>query len=341
MAGIETVFITGVLGQDGAYLAKLALEKGHRVVGGARRSSTQNSWRLRELGVLNDIEIVDFELLEESNIRRAIDKVKPDRLFNLAAQSFVATSFSQPIFTCDVGGLAVLRVLEAIREVNPAIRFYQASTSEMFGKVVETPQTELTPLYPRSPYGVAKVFGHLITRNYREGHGLHASSGILFNHESPLRGVEFVSRKITSTFARIFHHKADVLELGNLDSERDWGHAKDYVRGMWLMTDQPKGDEYVLATGRRASVRDFIRQTAKALDWEIEFEGTGLAEVGRVVSTGKVVVRVNPDYFRPAEVDLLLGNSAKARAVLGWSPETTFEELVTEMISADNSRERR
>ena len=333
----ETIFITGILGQDGAYLAELALRKGHRVVGGARRSSTMNDWRLRELGVHRDIEIVDFELLEESNIRQNIEKVKPTRIFNLAAQSFVGVSFQQPIFTSNVDGLGVLRILEAVRHVDKGIRFYQASTSEMYGLVQQIPQTEQTPLYPRSPYGVAKVFGHFITKNYREAYNIHASSGILFNHESPLRGEEFVTRKITSTLARIAAGSDEVLALGNLDAKRDWGHAKDYVEGMWRITDAPEADDYVLATGITTSVREFLTLAAHQLGLQLSFEGRAEEEIARD-QDGKIVAQVRKEFFRPSEVDILVGDATKAKTKLDWRPSYDLAGLVADMVAADVRR---
>lgn len=334
----ETVLITGVLGQDGAYLAELALKRGHRVVGGARRSSSPNTWRLAELGIERDVEIVDLELLEDANIRAVVETVKPDRLFNLAAQSFVGTSFDQPIFTSEVDAVGPLRLLEAIRGLRLATRFYQASTSEMFGKVAETPQRETTALNPRSPYAVAKTFAHFITRNYREAYGMHASSGILFNHESPLRGPQFVTRKISMGIASVVAGKLDVLRLGNLDASRDWGHARDYVKGMWIITDQQASGEFVLATGRTSTVRDFIKMAAKVVGMELDFEGDGVDETGIDRKSGAIVVRVDPAYFRPAEVDLLVGDASRAKDILGWTPEISLESLVTEMVEADLRR---
>lgn len=336
----ETIFITGVLGQDGAYLARDMLEQGHKVVGGARRSSTANDWRLRELGVHKDVELVDFELLEFSMINRLIETLRPSRVFNLAAQSFVGASFEQPIFTSDVDAFGPLRLLEAIRTVDTTIRFYQASTSELYGKVVETPQSETTPFYPRSPYAVAKSFAHYITRNYREAYGMHASAGILFNHESPLRGQEFVTRKITVGLARIANGRQEVVELGNMDARRDWGHAADYVRGMAMMLEQEDADEYVLATGVTTTVRRFVELAGEAAGFRIEWRGEGVKEEGVDAKSGNTVVRVNPAFFRPAEVDLLLGDPTRARERLGWRAETTVEQLAHDMVAADLRRTR-
>jgi GDPmannose 4,6-dehydratase len=334
----ETIFITGVLGQDGAYLAKLALEKGHRVVGGTRRSSSLNTWRLDELGITRDVQLVDFELLEDSNIHSAIEAAQPDRFFNLAAQSFVTTSFRQPLFTSDVGAMGVLRVLEALRHSGSQARFYQASTSEMFGRVAETPQRETTPFYPRSPYGVAKVFGHHITRNYREAHGMHASAGILFNHESPLRGVEFVTRKITLGLAHLKRGTGTPLKLGNLDARRDWGHARDYVRGMWQMTEQPIGGEFVLATGRSSSVREFVLAAASVLGFLPECRGSDESETVVDRLTGTLLASIDTALRRPADVDTLVGDSTLAREIMGWTPTVTFDGLVAEMVEADYDR---
>lgn len=333
----KRALITGITGQDGAYLSKLLLEKGYEVWGAYRRSASVNLWRLEELGIAQEVRLVALDLLEYSNVRRTLEKVQPDELYNLAAQSFVALSFEQPLYTADVDALGVGRLLESIREVNPEVRFYQASTSEMFGKVRETPQNERTPFYPRSPYGVAKLYGHWITVNYRESYGIHASSGILFNHESPLRGQEFVTRKITSSLARIRYGQQEVLELGNLEAMRDWGFAGDYVEGMWRMLQQPEADDYVLATGVTTKVRTFVEHAARAAGFEISWEGEGLGEVGRD-QDGRVIVRVNPEYHRPAEVDLLLGDPAKARARLGWEPRVDLEGLVHMMVEKDLER---
>src|SRR5579884_2217405 len=299
----KTALVTGISGQDGAYLAKLLLDKGYRVVGALRRTSNGGLPRLAELGVDGDVEIVDFDLAELTNIMRALAKIKPDEVYNLAAQSFVGLSFEQPLYTADTDAIGPLRILEAVREAIPTSRFYQASTSEMFGKVQATPQDEATPFYPRSPYGFAKLFAHWATVNYRESYGLHASSGILFNHESPLRGREFVTRKITWSLARIRHGQQDVLELGNLDARRDWGFAGDYVEGMWLMLQREKPQDFVLATGENHSVRDFVDAAATPLGFAIDWAGAGPQEHGIDRRSGKTVVRVNPQFYRPAEVD--------------------------------------
>lgn len=337
----KRIFVTGVLGQDGAYLSEYLLNEGYKVYGGVRRSSSLNDWRLRELGIEKDVEYVDFELLEYAQIQRLIDRIKPDVLFNLAAQSFVGVSFDQPLFTADVDAIGPLRILEAIRILNPEIRFYQASTSELFGKVVKTPQDEETPFYPRSPYGVAKAFAHYTTQNYREAYGIHASSGILFNHESPLRGEEFVTRKITSGLANIAVNKSGVLELGNMNAIRDWGHARDYVKGMVLMTEQSVADDYVLSTGVGTTVRDFASMAAEALELELEWVGSNENEVALVKSTGSVIIKVNPEFYRPTEVDALLGNAEKARLNLGWTANVTVQELASEMAITDVKRLKR
>ncbi|SME98463.1 GDPmannose 4,6-dehydratase [Tistlia consotensis] len=332
---MKKALITGVLGQDGAYLSKLLLDKGYEVWGAFRRSSSLNDWRLRRLGIESRIKLIPFELLEFSNIVRVIDQVKPDEVYNLAAQSFVGVSFEQPIFTGDVDGMGVARLLEAIRLVKPEARFYQASTSEMFGKIQQPVQSETTPFYPRSPYGVAKLYAHWITVNYRESFGLHTTSGILFNHESPLRGIEFVTRKITSTFARMRRGEAERLELGNLDAKRDWGFAGDYVDGMWRMLQQDRASDYVLATGRTETVRDFVRLAGAACGYDLAFEGQGVDEIGIDRASGKTLVRVNPAFFRPAEVDLLVGDPSKAKAELDWSAQTSLEDLAEMMVKAD------
>lgn len=334
----KTALITGISGQDGAYLAKFLLGRGYRVVGALRRSSSGVVARLDELQITRDIEFVDFDLAEMTNILRALERVKPDEVYNLAAQSFVGLSFEQPVYTSDVDGIGVLRILEAIRQAVPAARFYQASTSEMFGKAQAIPQDETTPFYPRSPYGVAKAFAHWATVNYRESYGLHASSGILFNHELPLRGREFVTRKITWSLARIRHGDLDVLELGNLDAKRDWGFAGDYVEGMWQMLQQETAQDFVLATGENHSVRSFTDIAGKRLGFDIEWSGSGPDERGTDRRTGKVIVRVNPAFYRPAEVDVLIGRPAKAETILGWRRRVGFDELVSMMAEADDQR---
>lgn len=316
---MKTALITGITGQDGSYLAEFLLGKGYRVVGMTRRSSTDVHERIEH--IVDDIEIVSGDLLDQSSMTKIVAAVKPDEIYNLAAQSFVPTSWSQPVLTGEFTALGVTRVLEAIRAVDPAIRFYQASSSEMFGKVMETPQTEDTPFYPRSPYGVAKVYGHWITVNYRESYDLYAVSGILFNHESPRRGKEFVTRKITDGVARIKLGMAKEIRLGNLDAQRDWGFAGDYVRAMWLMLNQPGPDDYVIATGRTHSVREFVR---------LAFDHVGLDY--------QEYVKTDERFMRPAEVDLLIGKPDKAHRALGWTPEVSFEQLVQMMVDADLKR---
>ncbi len=334
----RTALITGISGQDGAYLAQLLLTKAYRVVGAQRRSSRDALPRLRELGIAGEVEFVDFDLAEMTNIMRAIDRVKPDEIYNLAAQSFVGLSFEQPLYTADADAMGPLRILEALRQLAPAARFYQASTSEMFGKVQAIPQDETTPFYPRSPYGFSKLFAHSATVNYRESYGLHASSGILFNHESPLRGREFVTRKITWSLARIKHGGLDVLELGNLDARRDWGFAGDYVVGIWLMLQQEQPSDLVLATGESRTVREFVETAGRFLGFDIEWSGMGTEEQGRDRHSGRTIVRVNPSFYRPAEVDALVGNPARAEAALGWQRQVGFETLVTMMAEADDRR---
>jgi GDPmannose 4,6-dehydratase len=334
----KRALVTGVTGQDGAYLAKLLVEQGYEVFGASRRNASGSLWRLGELGMLHQVKIVPFDLLEYSNIRRTLDKIQPDEVYNLAAQSFVGLSFEQPIYTGDVDGLGVARFLEAIRDVNPSMRFYQASTSEMFGKVQRVPQDEMTPFYPRSPYGVAKLYAHWLTINYRESYNMHACSGILFNHESPLRGAEFVTRKITIGLARVRQGQSEVLELGNLEAKRDWGFAGDYVRGMWLMLTQGAAADYVLATGETHRVREFVDKAAQAIGYDLVWEGEEEASRATDRSTGKLVVRVNPEFYRPAEVDLLIGDATRAREDLGWVPETSFDQLVEMMARADYDR---
>ncbi len=334
----KSALITGVTGQDGAYLAKLLLEKGYKVHGAVRRIGVIGTGRLDELGVTSDIELHDFDLMEMTNIQRVVEKTVPDEVYNLAAQSFVGVSFEQPIYTSNVDGLGMMRVLEALRFAGGKTKFYQASTSEMFGKVKAIPQNEDTPFHPRSPYGVAKLFGHWATVNYRESFNMFACSGILFNHESPLRGSEFVTRKITLGFARIAAGMQDVLELGNLDTQRDWGFAGDYVDGMWRMLQQEQADDFVLASGQTHSIRDFVELAGKSFDWNIEWSGNGENEVGRDQKSGVVLVRVNPKFYRPAEVDLLQGDPSKAEKELGWKRTVDLAQLVQLMVEADKRR---
>jgi GDPmannose 4,6-dehydratase len=335
---MKTALITGIRGQDGAYLARLLLEKGYRVYGADRRSGDSSYWRLKELGIEKDVEIIYMDLLEYTNIIDTIKKIKPDEVFNLSAQSFVKVSFEQPLLTAEVDAMGVLRLLEAVRHFSPGSRFYQASTSEMFGKVQEIPQTEKTPFYPRSPYGVSKLFAHWITVNYRESYGMFACSGILFNHESPLRGLEFVTRKITHSVARIKYRLQDKLILGNLDSRRDWGYAPEYVEAMWLMLQQAEPDDYVVATGETHSVREFVENAFAVAGIEIEWEGEGVGERGIDRSNGRVVVEISEQYSRPAEVELLMGDPSKAKQTLGWHPKTTFKELVRLMTESNQER---
>ncbi len=335
----KKALITGISGQDGAYLAHFLLDRGCEVYGAYRRSSTPNFWRLEELGIKDRVNLSCVELTDQSSLSRMIDETKPDELYNLAAQSFVPASFTQPIYTGEVDGLSVTRLLEAIRLFSPRTRFYQASTSEMFGKVQGIPQNENTPFYPRSPYGAAKLYGHWITVNYRESYGLYACSGILFNHESPLRGPEFVTRKITMGFAAIKSGAQDCLSLGNLDAKRDWGFAGDYVGGMWLMLQQDKAEDYVLATGVTTTIRRFAEMAAQAADVELVWQGAGTDETGIDRKTGKVWIRINPQYYRPAEVELLVGDARKARENLGWEPATSLESLVNLMVQTDMKRQ--
>lgn len=337
---MKTAVITGITGQDAAYLAELLLDKGYTVYGTYRRTSSVNFWRIEELNIQHheNLHLVEYDLTDLSSSIRLLQTTNADEVYNLAAQSFVGVSFDQPITTAEITGVGAVNLLEAIRIVNPNIKFYQASTSEMFGKVQEIPQRESTPFYPRSPYGVAKLYAHWMVVNYRESYGLFATSGILFNHESPLRGREFVTRKITDSVAKIKLGKLDVLELGNMDAKRDWGFAKDYVEGMWLMLQADKPDTYVLATNRTETVRDFVSMAFKAADIEIQWQGSGEQEVAIEKATGKTLVRVNPKYYRPAEVDLLIGDAQKAHDELGWKATTTLEALCSMMVEADLKR---
>ncbi|SFN07030.1 GDP-mannose 4,6-dehydratase [Variovorax sp. OV329] len=332
--------VTGITGQDGAYLAELLLNKGYVVYGTYRRTSSVNFWRIEELGIQNhpDLHLIEYDLTDLGSSIGLIKEAAPDEVYNLAAQSFVGVSFDQPSTTAQITAIGALHLLEAIRLINPQIRFYQASTSEMFGKVQAVPQVEDTPFYPRSPYGVAKLYAHWITVNYRESYQIFGSSGILFNHESPLRGREFVTRKITDSVAKIKLGKLDVLELGNLDAKRDWGFAKEYVEGMWRMLQADEPDTFVLATNRTETVRDFVRMAFKAAGIDLQFQGREEAESAVDTASGKTVMRINPKFYRPAEVELLIGNPEKARAKLGWEPKTTLEELCQMMVEADMRR---
>ena len=337
---MKSAIITGITGQDGAYLAEILLGKGYKVYGTYRRTSSVNFWRIEELGIKNNpnLHLVEYDLTDLSASIRLMQTTNATEVYNLAAQSFVGVSFDQPVTTAEITGLGAVNLLEAIRIVNPQIRYYQASTSEMFGLVQAVPQKEDTPFYPRSPYGVAKLYAHWMTVNYRESYNIFASSGILFNHESPLRGQEFVTRKITDSVAKIKLGKQDVLELGNMDAKRDWGYAKEYVEGMWRMLQADKPDTFVLATNRTETVRDFVSMAFKAAGFTLRFEGKDENEVGIDVATGKTLVRVNPKFYRPAEVDLLIGNPARAKEILGWEPKTTLEQLCQMMVEADLRR---
>jgi GDPmannose 4,6-dehydratase len=339
---MKKAIVTGITGQDGAYLSALLLKKGYNVFGTYRRTSSVNFWRLNSIGIDShpNLHLIEYDLTDASSSLRMVSEIQPDEIYNLAAQSFVGVSFEQPLATAKITGLGVVNLLESIRIVNPSIKFYQASTSEMFGHAQAIPQIETTPFYPRSPYGVAKLYAHWMTINYRESYGIFASSGILFNHESPLRGLEFVTRKITDAVAKIHLGKLDCLELGNLDAKRDWGFAGDYVEGMQAMLQLNKPDTFVLATNRAETVRTFVHMAFKALDIDIDFDGFGKEEVGKDRSNGKIVVRVNPAFYRPAEVDLLLGNAAKAKELLGWEAKTTLEELCKLMVIEDLERNR-
>ena len=336
---MKKAIITGVGGQDGAYLARYLIDLGYEVYGGYRRAVSPNFWRLNELGILNEpnFHLVEFELTDPFNILSAVNEIRPEEIYNLAAQSFVGVSFKEPFHTANATGIGALNILEAIKTVDKSIKFYQASSSEMFGKVQAVPQNETTPFYPRSPYGVAKLYAHFITVNYQESYDIFASSGILFNHESPLRGLEFVTRKITNTAAKIALKKAKTLELGNLDAKRDWGYAKEYVEGMHAMLQAPTPDTFVLATGVTTTVRDFVKLSFEALDIGIKFEGEGINEVG-LNDKGDVIVKINPAFFRPAEVDLLIGDASKAKQKLGWSAKTDLKGLCDMMIKADLRR---
>ena len=332
--------ITGITGQDGAYLAELLLAKGYTVYGTYRRTSSVNFWRIEELNIRNhpQLHLVEYDLTDLSSTMRLLKESDPSEIYNLAAQSFVGVSFDQPITTGEITGLGAVNLLEAIRLLNPAIRFYQASTSEMFGKVQAIPQNESTPFYPRSPYGVAKLYAHWMTVNYRESYDMFTCSGILFNHESPLRGKEFVTRKITDSVARIKLGQLDTLELGNMEAKRDWGFARDYVEGMWRILQADRPENYVLATNRKQSVQDFVDLAFKAAHIELEWQGENEDRAAFDTSSGEKVVAINPRYYRPAEVDLLIGDASKAKQELGWEPRTSLEELCNMMVSADLRR---
>lgn len=340
---MRTALVTGISGQDGAYLAQLLLDRQYQVYGAYRRTSSINFWRIQELGIQDHprLHLVEYDLTDLGSTVRLLESTGAEEIYNLAAQSFVSVSFDQPTTTAQITGLGALNLLEGMRMVRPDARFYQASTSEMFGKVQSVPQNELTSFYPRSPYGVAKLFAHWTTVNYRESYGLFGASGILFNHESPLRGREFVTRKVTDAAARIAQGRLDVLELGNLDAQRDWGFAREYVEGMWRMLQADQPETFVLATGRTVSVRDFVTLSFRAAGIELAWHGSAECERGVDADSGRELVRVNPRFYRPAEVDQLVGDASKARAVLGWEPLTTVEQLSRLMVEADLARSER
>ncbi|SHI70036.1 GDP-mannose 4,6-dehydratase [Algibacter luteus] len=337
---MKKAIITGITGQDAAYLAELLLEKGYKVYGTYRRTSSTNFWRIEELGVDKNpnLTLLEYDLIDLSSAYRIISEIEPDEIYNLAAQSFVGVSFTQPIATAQITGVGAMNLLEAIRTINPKIKFYQASTSEMFGKVHAIPQNEETPFHPRSPYGVAKVFAHWATLNYQESYNLFATSGILFNHESPLRGKEFVTRKITDAVAKIHLGKQSLLELGNMDAKRDWGFAKEYVVGMYQMLQIDEPGTFVLATNQTQTVRDFVSLAFQAIDIDISWKGKEENEIGFDDKTGKELIKVNPKFYRPAEVDLLIGDASKANEKLNWKPKTTLKELCDMMVKKDIER---
>ena len=337
---MKKAIITGISGQDGAYLAEVLLAKGYKVIGTYRRTSSVNFWRIEELGIDKhpNLTLVEYDLTDAASSFRLIETWQPDEVYNLAAQSFVGVSFDQPKTTAEITGIGPLNLLEAIRIVNSKVRFYQASTSEMFGKVQAVPQKEDTPFYPRSPYGVAKLYGHWITVNYRESYDIFGCSGILFNHESPLRGREFVTRKITDAVAKLKLGKLDCIELGNIDAKRDWGFAREYVEGMWKMLQVDEPDTYVLATNRTETVRDFLTLAFRCAGIEVEYKGKEENEQAIDVATGKTVMRINPQFYRPAEVDLLIVDASLAKQKLGWEATTTLEELCRMMVEADLRR---
>lgn len=330
---MKRVLITGITGQDGSYLAELLLEKGYEVYGLVRRKSKLDFNNAEHLKGL--VTFLFGDMTDSASLLRAMEIAKPDEIYNLAAQSFVTTSWETPLSTADINAIGVTKLLEAVRLVKPETRVYQASTSEMFGKVQAVPQNEKTPFYPRSPYGVSKLYGHWIIKNYRESYGMFACSGILFNHESERRGAEFVTRKITISVARIQAGLQECLELGNLNASRDWGHSADYVRAMWLMLQQDKADDFVVATGETHTVRDFVSKAFRSAGMELEFHGEGVKEFATLKGTNRVLVKVNPEFFRPAEVDLLIGDAAKAKTVLGWEPKISYDELVCRMVEND------
>ena len=330
---MKRVLITGITGQDGSYLAELLLEKGYEVYGLVRRKSKLDFNNAEHLK--GQVTFLFGDMTDSASLLRAMEIAKPDEIYNLAAQSFVTTSWETPLSTADINAIGVTKLLEAVRLVKPETRVYQASTSEMFGKVQAVPQNEKTPFYPRSPYGVSKLYGHWIIKNYRESYGMFACSGILFNHESERRGAAFVTRKITISVARIQAGLQECLELGNLNASRDWGHSADYVRAMWLMLQQDKADDFVVATGETHTVRDFVSKAFRAAGMELEFHGEGVKEFATLKGTNRVLVKVNPEFFRPAEVDLLIGDAAKAKTVLGWEPKISYEELVRRMVKSD------
>ncbi len=332
---MKTAFITGITGQDGAYLAQLLLDKGYEVHGGVRRISQPENTRLEILGIVDKVHLHEFDLIDQNNVHRVLRDVEIDEFYNLAAQSFVGTSWELPVYTADVDAMSVVRILDTLRTFQPKARFYQASTSEMFGLVQEVPQSETTRLYPRSPYGVAKVYAHHITVNYRESFGMHATSGILFNHESPLRGKEFVTRKITLGLAALACGGTKPIELGNMEAKRDWGFAGDYVEGMWRMLQQDEAADYVLATGETTTIRDFFTFAGAALGMDVQWSGQGEAETATDAKTGQLLMRVNPKFYRPAEVDVLVGDASKAKTRLGWAPKVDVRQLAEMMAKFD------
>ena len=339
----KKALITGISGQDGAYLAQNLLEKGYEVYGSYRRNASVNFWRIEELGIKDNpnLHLISLDLSDQSSCYRVIEKILPDEIYNLAAQSFVGVSFDQPLLTAQVTGLGCVHLLEAIRIINPKIKFYQASTSEMYGLVQETPQSEKTPFYPRSPYGVAKLYAHWMVINYRESYGIFACNGILFNHESPLRSQDFVTRRITDSVAKIKLKKLKYLELGNLDASRDWGFAKDYVEGMYLMMQLNKPDDFVLATNQTKTVRYFVKTAFKSVGIDICFKNKREKEIGVDSKTGEIVLKINPKLYRPAEVDLLIGNPEKAKRVLGWESKTSLDDLCSMMVEYDLERNKK